>query len=159
MLSSKSREERKVASDEKSGLMSHEYDSVCTGDDLAMSSSNSHREHRRRAKSPVREIESEYSEIRRELITRNSRSTTPTDNSLISGIRSGAVLYGAVGEDRQSGFVQGRGSRTPGSVSSHAQAPSDIDVSGSEHTSRMRVNTSILQVGRLSFFLSQSPRL
>ena len=148
VLSSKSREERRKAqNDEKSSLMSHEYDSVGTGDDISMSNSNSWKERRKRKSPAPREVESEYSEIRRDLITHHSRSTTPTDSSLISGIRSGSVSYGAVNEDgphtqsRERQDTMGRESRR------HQQPP------GSGHTQRMRVNTSIQQVGRVFFFL------
>ena len=155
MLSSKSREEsRRVKNDEKSNLMSHEYDSVCTGDDISLSSSAQPGRERRRARSPPREMESEYSEIKRDLITRSrsprSRSTTPTDNSLVSGIRGGVASYGAVAGDteRYSSIRverEGRGGQTPGSVSSQPRL-SSTDGSGSGPSIRTRVTTNILQV-------------
>ncbi|CAI8056313.1 hypothetical protein GBAR_LOCUS30675 [Geodia barretti] len=117
VLSSKSRDDsRRAMQDEKSSLMTNEYDTVCTGDELSLSSSVSQSNRGRvRSSHPPREIESEYSEIRRDYISnRNSkspcsRSATPTDNPLVSGIRGGVVSYGAVSgdtDDRPYSYIQ-----------------------------------------------------
>ena len=156
VLSSKSRDDsRRAMQDEKSSLMTNEYDTVCTGDELSLNSSVS-QSHRVRS-SPPREIESEYSEIRRDFISnRNSkspcsRSTTPTDNSLVSGIRGGVVSYGAVSgdaDDRPYSYIQvekERRVRQP-RRSKQPQSHSDVDGSESGFAPRTRVTTNILQV-------------
>ena len=164
MLSSKTREEsRRVRNenDERSSLMTHEYDTVYTGDQLSLSSSVSQSQRGHTRPSPHREIESEYSEIRRDFISnRNSRSPcsrsiTPTDNPLVSGVRGEVASYGAVAGETDSrpysyiGVEKERRGRqvTPGSVSDQPPPASDVDGSESGHPPRTRVTTSIFQVG------------
>ena len=158
MLSSKSRDDsRRAMQDEKSSLMTNEYDTVCTGDELSLSGSVSQSNRGRVRSSPPREIESEYSEIRRDYISnRNSkspcsRSATPTDNPLVSGIRGGVVSYGAVSggaDDRLYSYIQvekERRGRQP-RRSKQPQSHSDVDGSESGFAPRTRVTTNILQV-------------
>ena len=159
VLSRKTREEsRRVTKDEKSSLVSHEYDTVCTEDELSLSPSQSERGRTRSSPQP-REIEAEYSEIRRDFISNrnsHSRSMTPTD-SLVSGIRAGAVSYGAVSgetdEDRPYSYIQvgkerrGRQPRPHSRSKNSDSQPPASDVSDSGYATRTRVTTSILQVG------------
>lgn len=153
-MASKTRHESTTRSrreDEKSSLMSHEYDTVASDGDLSVSNSS---QRNSRARSPGRTLEAQYSEIKREFIATHSRSVTPTDTSLVSEIREGVVSYGSVSanEEERYSVINGAGGdrrsrlSTTGSMSSH-RLSTDVDGSAySGHLTQRRVSTTILHV-------------
>ena len=151
---SKTKVESRRVKDEKTSLIPGEYDTVCTDEDMSLS--NTTLQQKQRTASP-REIESEYSEIRSDLITRpsdnrdsHSRSGTPADTNPTAGSkRNTATSYGAVGrESEETRYSYIHVDKQRWSV---PRAPSDVDgYTSAGYTRRTRVTTNIYQVRRHS---------
>ena len=139
--------------DEKTSLMSHEYDTVCT-EDFSKSHATSTRE---RSSSP-QAIESEYSVIRADHVTRSSkrdsrsRSLTP-DTTLTAGAGSGATSYGAVDQEKladENPYSYVRVDRKRSGPRSKSMHTDPSEAHASEYTPRARATTSVHQVSIFS---------
>ena len=145
-LSSKDKEESRRIKEESASLMTHEYDSVYTEDESSNGRPPNRRSRQQQSRnniSPQREIESEYSEIRKDFITQrlsHSRSATPAENV---GIRSGVASYGSMSGDNAGNFYSYM------HPDKHRESRNmSVQQRDDEHIPRTRVNTSILQVRR-----------